>query len=131
MTNTDYYQIVDAHDTEITNGIQTETEARRIALRHASARGESVYLWSPGASEATEIAPYVASLADALAWARWADAGEYLVSYEETGMTDVEDPGSRCGYSDDGLDEISRVLGQRGLTLTADDCGLVAQAVRS
>lgn len=75
--------------------------------------------------------PYVASLAAGIAWARTAKAGEYLVTYAETGMTDDEDPGSRCGYSDLGLEEIRRVLSHDGLTLTADGRGLVAQAVRS
>ena len=71
---------------------------------------------------------YVASLADALAWASTAVDGEYLVHYEDTGMTDAEDPGSRCGYGDDELDTIRRALAKRDLTLTADDRGLVAKA---
>jgi hypothetical protein len=75
--------------------------------------------------------PYVANLTDALAWARTAEAGEYLVEYEDTGMTDVEDPGSRCGYSDADHWEINRVLGRRNMMLVADDRGLVAQSVRS
>lgn len=37
---------------------------------------------------------------------------------------------ARCGYSDDELDRIRRALADRDLTLTADDRGLVAQAVR-
>jgi hypothetical protein len=80
----------------------------------------------PGAADDE---PYVASLTSALVWARTAKAGEYLVEYEDTGMTDVEDPGSRCGYSDLALDEIGHVLLRRNLTLTADDRGLVAQSV--
>lgn len=30
---------------------------------------------------------------------------------------EVSDPGSRCGYGDDTLDQIERVLRERGLTL--------------
>lgn len=79
-----------------------------------------------------ETAPaYEASLTDALDWALDCDAGDYLVEYSETGLTDTEDPGSRCGYGDDELDAIRRVLAERDLTLVADDRGLVAQAVRS
>jgi len=74
---------------------------------------------------------YVASLSTALTWAASAAAGDYLVEYEDTGMTDRDDPGSRCGYDDRGLDEIRRVLERRELTLTADDRGLVARSVRS
>lgn len=82
-------------------------------------------------AEAEEIAPYVASLTAAIAWARTAKAGAYLFEYEATGMTDVDDPGSRCGYSDSDLAEIESVLGRRDMTLVADDRGLVAQTVRS
>lgn len=77
-----------------------------------------------------EVEPYEASLTEALRWAADAEAGSYLVEYEDTGLTDAQDPGSRCGYSDDELDQIRRALGDRDLTLTADDRGLVAQAVR-
>ena len=75
--------------------------------------------------------PYVASLTSALAWARTAEAGEYLVEYEDTGMTDAEDSGSRCGYDDAEIAEIRDMLWRRSLRLVADDRGLVAQAVRS
>jgi hypothetical protein len=78
-----------------------------------------------------DIAPYEASISDALDWAVTADAGDYLVTYDDTGMTNAEDPGSRCGYGDDELDAIRHELGKHNLTLTADDRGLVAQAVRS
>lgn len=83
------------------------------------------------AAAETETEPYVASLTTALSWARTAEVGEYLVEYEDTGMTDVEDPGSRCGYSDAELSEVQQVLGRRDLLLVPDDRGLVAQAVRS
>lgn len=75
--------------------------------------------------------PYEALLPRALEWASACKDGEYLVEYSETGMTDVEDPGSRCGYDDVGLDKIRRVLSEREMTLEADDRGLVARAVRS
>lgn len=68
------------------------------------------------------------SVADAIAWARSADMGDYLIRYEDTGLSHAEDPGSRCGFGDDELDEISAVLRARGMRLTADDQGLVAQA---
>lgn len=64
----------------------------------------------------------------ALKWARSAAAGDYLIEYKDTGMTAEQDPGSRCGYDDAQLDEIRHVLGRRGLTLEADDRGLVAAA---
>lgn len=79
----------------------------------------------------TETETYEASLTDAVAWAETAEAGEYLVHYEDTGLTSAEDPGSRCGYDDAELAEIGQVLGARDLRLVADDRGLVATAVRS
>ena len=79
----------------------------------------------------THDTDYEASLTDALDWAVTAEPGDYLVTYEDTGMTAAQDPGSRCGYDDSELDQIRRMLGRRDLLLTADDRGLVAQAVRS
>lgn len=70
-------------------------------------------------------------LGAALAWAETAVAGEYLVEYEDTGLTEAEDPGSRCGYDDAELAQIQRALAARDLRLAADDRGLVAQSVRS
>jgi len=63
---------------------------------------------------------------DALLWAAAAAPGEYLIEYEDTGLTDAQDPGSRCGYDDRELDQIRAALRTRGLTLAADDRGLVA-----
>lgn len=71
---------------------------------------------------------YEASLTDALSWAATATAGEYLVEYEDTGMTAEEDPGSRCGYDDAELHQIRRALAKRDLTLDADDRGLYARS---
>lgn len=71
------------------------------------------------------------SLSDAHRWARTAKAGEYLVTYAQSGLTDAEDPGSRCGYSDPELDDLGRTLRERGLSLEADDRGLCAVAVES
>lgn len=62
------------------------------------------------------------------AWAREADEGDYLVEYEDTGMTADEDPGSRCGYDDQQLDQLKRWLADRDLALEADDVGLVVVA---
>lgn len=69
---------------------------------------------------------YEADINEARAWARSAEDGDYLVEYEDTGMTDVEDVGSRCGYDDFELAEIESILRARDLTLRADDVGLQA-----
>lgn len=74
-------------------------------------------------------APVRMSLSDALYWARDTEAGDYLIEYEDSGLSDEEDPGSRCGFDDRELAEIERVLGERGLKLVADDCGLAAAEV--
>lgn len=68
---------------------------------------------------------YEASLTEALVWAADAVVGDYLVQYEDTGMTDAEDPGSRCGYDDAELDAIRDALDERGLNLITDDRGLL------
>lgn len=72
---------------------------------------------------------YEASISEALDWASTAEAGDYLVQYEDTGMSHDDDPGSRCGYDDAELAQIRDSLRERDLTLTADDRGLVAVAV--
>lgn len=64
-------------------------------------------------------------------WAETAMAGEYLATYEDCGLDDVSDPGSRCGRDDSTLDAIKRTLRGRDLRLVADDRGLVAKAVAS
>jgi len=69
------------------------------------------------------------TFARALSWASDADAGDYLITYEATGMSTEDDPGSRCCYGDDELAAIGAVLRQRGLRLAADDRGLVAVAI--
>jgi len=68
------------------------------------------------------------ALSAALSWAGEAGPGDYLIHYEDTGLTDEEDPGSRCGFDDAELDAIRVTLRRRGLTLSADDRGLVAEA---
>jgi hypothetical protein len=62
-------------------------------------------------------------------WARQADAGDYLIAYATCGVDPADDAGSRCGYGDDELAEIDSILERAGLTLKADDIGLVAVAV--
>jgi hypothetical protein len=62
----------------------------------------------------------------ALEWASSASAGDYLITYDDTGVSHDDDPGSRCGYSDPDLAAIERDLRERGMTLRADDIGLVA-----
>lgn len=66
---------------------------------------------------------------EAIAWAKTAAAGDTMIAYEDSGLTDQEDPGSRCGFGDDELAEIESVLSDRGLTLSATDVGLVAAEV--
>jgi hypothetical protein len=82
-------------------------------------------------TETADAEPYEASISDALTWAASAEDGEYLVEYEDTGMTAEQDPGSRCGYDDAELDQIRRALADRDLTLIADDRGLMALAAQS
>lgn len=48
--------IEDADGTVITDGV-SEDQAHNVAQRLADERGESVYLWLPGAEEAEEIDP--------------------------------------------------------------------------
>ncbi len=61
-------------------------------------------------------------------WAKSADAGDYLATYE-AGDDGLD--GSRCGYSDVHLDETKRVLRARDLTLVADDRGLVVEELKT
>lgn len=71
----------------------------------------------------------MASMTEAREWAMTAEAGEYLVEYDDDDLDDVSDSGSRCGFDDQQLAEIEYILGDRDLKLTADDRGLVAEAV--
>jgi hypothetical protein len=71
------------------------------------------------------------SFAEAFTWARTCDAGEYLARYSEDDLDDVSDSGSRCGFDDLELDDLKRELGKRGMTLEADDEGLVARELAS
>ncbi len=53
-----HWNIDSAHGNSITEGIQLESEARKIAQRAADRLGESVYLYEEGSDdEAEEIAP--------------------------------------------------------------------------
>lgn len=101
--------------------------------QYAAGYDANVFL---SASEAEEAIPGLAatlgtspeywtvstSYVDARTFARWAKPGDYLARY-----SDVEgpDPGSRCGFGDDDLDEVKRRLAARGLRLDADDVGLI------
>lgn len=67
--------------------------------------------------------------AAAIRWAREAQAGDHLIDYDETGLEHWQDPGSRCGLSDPALDEVHRILRERGLRLEATDEGLVAEGL--
>lgn len=66
------------------------------------------------------------TLRDALSWAAEAEPGSRLIDYDETGLTDLEDSGSRCGFSDRDLAAIRNALPD-GIVLVADDVGLVAR----
>ena len=68
----------------------------------------------------------VVSRASDLQWAETCSAGQYLTTYEDDGLDDVSDHGSRCGRDDAALDAIRRVLRGRGMQLVADDRGLCA-----
>ena len=54
-------------------------------------------------------------------WARIARPGQYLAKYSEYSG---DDHGSRCGYADDQLAELGRILRTRGLRIEPDDRGL-------
>jgi hypothetical protein len=60
-------------------------------------------------------------------WAQAANAGDYLARYSADDLDDVSDSGSRCGLDDAELAAIEKKLNARGLTLVADDRGLVAR----
>lgn len=94
---------------------------RRVTGR-ARSLGDGVY-----AFRVTEKSPPM-TLAEAIRWARTAAAGDRLIDYDETGLTDAQDPGSRCGFDDAELADIEAVLRHNDLTLTADDRGLVAES---
>lgn len=65
---------------------------------------------------------------EALVWARdEAEAGDYLAEYDDDGLDADSDPGTRCGYDDETLDAVGRILRDRGLRLGTDDVGLVAE----
>jgi hypothetical protein len=69
------------------------------------------------------------TIGEAREWALECEAGDYLVEYEDDGLDEASDPGSRCGFGDDELDAIGRILSDRGMKLEADDVGLVAVEV--
>jgi len=75
--------------------------------------------------DASDLDNQEVSLSAARAWARDADAGDYLIEYEDAPRG--SDPGSMCGFGADEIAEINEILGRRDLTLTADDRGLVAE----
>jgi hypothetical protein len=126
----------------------TAGQAAALAERKASETGSTVEYWicgdTRGVDDDGEPGPivYVAtpegvdeepsrmSREEALAWAREAEAGDYLHEWEDDGLDEVSDPGSRGGYDDETLDSVEDVLRERDLTLRADDCGLVVE-VRS
>lgn len=65
------------------------------------------------------------TLTEALKWARQATAGEYLIEFDALAAAVERDPGSRHGYSDGELDQIRAALAGRGLSIEADDRGLI------
>lgn len=67
---------------------------------------------------------------EAIEWARGAEEGEYLIEYEDTGLSAAQDPGSRCGFDDAELDAIRCELARRDLSLEADDQGLIAVEIQ-
>jgi hypothetical protein len=69
------------------------------------------------------------SWADLGVWSETATEGEYLAEYEDDDLDEVSDPGSRCGYDDATLTQTRSWLGERGLSLSADDRGLCVVAL--
>jgi hypothetical protein len=68
-----------------------------------------------------------ASRSEVMEWARTCSAGDYLATYAEG----EDDPKSECGYGSVLLDDLDTALRARGLTLVADDRGLVVREVTS
>lgn len=64
---------------------------------------------------------------DVASWCESAKDGDYLAMYWQG----ERDPGSRCGWSDSALSEIRKRLRPRGLTLSADDMGLVVSTLEA
>lgn len=60
-----------------------------------------------------------------LRWASDAALGEYLITWDESSLTDEEDLGNRAGFSDEDLARIREELAPRGLTLATDDRGIL------
>lgn len=62
-------------------------------------------------------------------WAQHVKPGDYLARYENLAEVLATMDGSRCGYSDADLALVRVRLGSRGLTIKADDKGLVVVRV--
>jgi hypothetical protein len=127
------YGIVDGNGDSLGEGI-TEQRIWAIAQRKADDRGEPVYVYEMvDNAEQVEVRPSqmipttsiheTASRAEVMAWASTCNVGDYLATYDETEADD--DPTSECGYGSELLADCERALRTRGLTLRADDCGLV------
>lgn len=64
---------------------------------------------------------------------RWAmssaKVGDYLALYEDCDEDCRREGDSRCGYSDNHLDVVKRILGSRKLMLGTNDRGLVVRRI--
>ncbi len=69
------------------------------------------------------------TVSQARMWARTCELGEYLAVYNRD--EDAEDRSSQCGYGAVLLDAVETTLRDRGMTLEADDRGLVAKQYRA
>jgi hypothetical protein len=72
-------------------------------------------------------APTLFTNVEMRSWALAADDGEYLAEFSDTPLpAGCVDDGSRCGYSDEQLAEVSRLLTRRNMRLVTDSRGILA-----
>ena len=109
-----------------TDGVLDDWERGKLALfaTRDSARAECARVIADLEAQGYEPRTY----AELREWARTVSPGAYLVTYDESGGDDDDDPdNSRCGYDDATHDQIAKWLGERGLRLDTDDMGLIVR----
>ena len=69
-------------------------------------------------------------LAEAVSWALSCEPNDYLIAFDECGVSAEDDPWCQCGFNDEELGQITYILHLRGMRLDTDDVGLVANMGR-